>query len=112
MHLYFVKLFGCRIVDESMPIDIASFARSISNTEAHEHIYLSFNYRDIDKQEHVSASQVEFKFHNGACEIAMWYYTIGELDVQITWLGSDPIGNVRNAWHPNERTKIIKLRAR
>src|SRR5205823_5717191 len=42
VHLYFLKLFGCQIVEGSIPIDIESFARAIRDGKAHHDVYLGF----------------------------------------------------------------------
>ena len=39
VHLFFVKLFGCRIIDEKIPIDIEGFSSSIINSQAHPCVF-------------------------------------------------------------------------
>ena len=45
VHLYFVKLFGCHIAGNNMPIDITGFADAIMTGKAHPHVYLNLGCR-------------------------------------------------------------------
>lgn len=110
-HLYFVKLFGCRIIDENIPIDIKKFSQAIQNNSPLEHFYLTFNYRSVNEK-FVGVSEIHAKDYSGSLEMATWYYTLGELDVQITWFKSKPLRNVPKAWNPNNRGKVIQFRNR
>lgn len=113
-HLYFVKLFGCRIADENLPIDIDQFSVSVREGVPHENIYLTFNYRTLNniKSFYAGQSEIHGKEYSGKCEAASWYYTLGELDVQISWFLNKPIRNIPKAWHPSNRGKIVELRRR
>lgn len=113
-HLFFVKLFGCRIVDESMPIDISEFSESLLKGTPHKNIYLGFNIRNIinPSGKYVGQSEVHGKEYNHRCEAASWYYSLGEFDIQVTWFKNKPIRNVPYAWHPSTAGKIIKIRQR
>ncbi|HEY5602728.1 MAG TPA: hypothetical protein VIM41_06435 [Gammaproteobacteria bacterium] len=113
-HLYFVKLFGCRIADENMPIDLSHFAKCVLEQHPHSGIYLSFNMRNIHSKSglYVGISEVHGKEYGGVCEAATWYYSLGELDVQVSWSKETPIRNVPYAWHPESGGKIIKFRQR
>ena len=42
VHLYFVKLFGCHIAGNAIPLDIASFANAILHQKAHPCVYVKF----------------------------------------------------------------------
>ena len=42
VHLYFVKLFGCHIAGNGIPLDITGFADAIMNEKAHSCVYLKF----------------------------------------------------------------------
>ena len=113
-HLYFVKLFGCRITDENMPIDIKEFSESLRLGIPHNNIYITFNIRDIRSRTamFVGHSEVHAKEYNGKCAVASWYYSLGEIDVQITWFEDKPNRNVPYAWHPQGAGKVIRLRQR
>ena len=110
-HLYFVKLFGCRIVDESIPISIEKFSYAIRNDVPLDYFYLTFNYRTL-KKTYIGVSDIHAKNYSGSIEMTSWYYMLGELDVQITWFKNKPKKNVSRAWSPNNRGKHIQFRAR
>lgn len=40
VHLYFVKLFGCRIVEANVPISIGEFSECLLNGRAHDEVFL------------------------------------------------------------------------
>ena len=42
VHLYFVKLFGCHIAGNNIPIDIKGFAAAIMKGKPHPDVYLKF----------------------------------------------------------------------
>ena len=113
-HLFFVKLFGCRIADENMPIDLGSFSKSVLAQRPHSGVYLSFNVRNIHSKStlYVGPSEVHAKEYDGVCEAATWHYSLGELDIQVSWFNSKPLRNVPYAWHPEQGGKIIKFRQR
>ena len=114
VHLYFVKLMGCRIVDDRIPIDIEQFVTSMKTQSCHPGVFLTYCFRNIPKgdKHYAGISEVCAKQYNGVAEMATWYYSLGELDIQVTWFKSDPIKNVPYAWHPQRGGKIIKFRQR
>lgn len=109
--LYFVKLFGCRIIDEGIPIDVKGFSQAIRNDSPLDYFYLTFNYRSVTES-YIGVSGIHAKNYSGSLEMATWYYTLGELDVQITWFKNEPLRNVPKAWSPNDRGKVIQFRKR
>jgi hypothetical protein len=111
-HLFFVKLFGCRIADEKLPIELSEFSRSIMDDRPHPNVYLSFNMRNIPLGVYLGVSEVHAKEYAGVCEAATWYYSFGELDVQVSWFREKPIKNIPYAWHPNTGGKIVRFRQR
>lgn len=113
-HLFFVKLFGCRIADENMPIDLSEFSRSIMEDRPHPNVYLSFNMRNVASKSglYLGPSEVHAKEYAGVCEAATWYYSIGEIDVQVSWFREKPVRNIPYAWHPDRGGKIVKFRQR
>jgi len=66
-HLYFVKLFGCIIVDNGIPIDISQFSAAIRNKAPHPTLYLSFCTRHLADGdiEYVGPSDIYSKRYDG-----------------------------------------------
>jgi hypothetical protein len=111
IHLFFVKQFGCRIADENMPIDLNEFSKSLLEQKPHNCVYLTFNIRKPHNK-HAGLSEVHGIERNGKCEAAAWYYSLDELDVQVSWFKTRPARDVPFAWHPERGGKIIKFRQR
>lgn len=113
-HLYFVKLFGCRIADENMPIDLREFSKSVIEQRPHSCLYLNFNMRNVHSKSgmYIGPSEVHGRECNGVCDAATWYYSLGELDIQVSWFRTKPLSNIPYAWHPEQGGKIIKFRQR
>ena len=110
-HLYFVKLFGCLIVDNNLPIDIDQFSYCLRQKKIHDTVYLAFSCWNLsDGAKYLGPSQIETKNYNGSIEMAIWIYSIGELDVEIVWFKNPPQRNVPKAWSPNDKGSIIKFR--
>ena len=45
VHLYFVKLFGCRIVESGAPIDTRALSQALLNQKANKDIFIAFGPR-------------------------------------------------------------------
>ena len=114
VHLYFTKLFGCRIIDEDIPIPIREFREAIINEIPHSNLFLTFCFRNVlSKDAHYAGiSEVHAKQSGARVDVASWYYTLGELDVQISWFRETPVRNIPGAWHPADGGKILKFRRR
>ena len=107
IHLYFIKLFGCHIATEKIPIELAEFSYSIMNSKAHPNVYLGF-WRIVHS---VGMSNVEAQIaHNGDCAVATWRYEIGNLAVNVMYAspGEKREGLV-NAWHPRLATNKLVI---
>lgn len=110
-HLFFVKHMGCRVVDENIPISIDMFSNAVNNNIPHENLYLSFHVvsNGLGEVKSVGLSEVHGREENGRPISLSYFYTIGELMVQVTWFENKPYKNVRNAWHPDGRSNVIKI---
>lgn len=108
VHLFFVKLFGCQIIESEfrlknkIPIDIKSFSEAILNQRIHPRIYLSFKYR---KQTITIAenSDVHVFINEATNEVAYatWLYCTGNLVVNIMYaLPNEKREGLKSAWHP------------
>ena len=84
VHLYFVKLFGCRIVESGAPIEIVTFSEALLNQKSHKDIYIAFGQRP-GKVEHKYAGIIPIQSIdiNGTSVFATWLYMIDQLAVNI-----------------------------
>tara|TARA_R100000687_G_scaffold83637_1_gene88064 strand:+ start:5402 stop:6106 length:705 start_codon:yes stop_codon:yes gene_type:complete len=117
MQLYFCKLFGCRIADEEIPIDLAPFRQSIINNEPHPGLFLIFTNSRIDPKglgySGISEVHALEKQGSGKPMCATWYYSLGEFCVQLMWYHSSFNGRLMPySWNPLKIGKIINIRTR
>jgi len=84
VHLYFVKLFGCRIVKDTVPIDIEPFSRAIMTGKANPNVFLLFkkwNLRGSSKSAILTPiHSINDKYKSIS---ASWMYTVGNIVVEI-----------------------------
>lgn len=110
IQLYFVKLFGCRIVDNGVPIDISSFSKAILNGCSHDEVYLNFCGTPTYKSKYAGITNIQV-IEDGKdpvwCE---WIYTVGHLSVKVLYLkNTHKMGHSKKYWHPNNQSKVIKI---
>ena len=112
VHLFFVKQFGCAIIEGGLPIDTAAFARSILNGRAHPHMYLRFG-KAPTKSKIPSAGRTDIWWDDAnqpAVMEASWFYHLHNLAIQLT-LWSYP--RVQQAcvgyWHPKNGTTRLRV---
>lgn len=82
VHLYFVKLFGCLIVEHQVPIDISPFATALKTATPHKDIYLAFGPNQYPpKHKFAGLTPVEAVNKNGAAVFATWFYILGDVSL-------------------------------
>lgn len=113
VHLYFVKLFGCRIAEYNIPIPIENFSQSLINGTAHPDLYLVFETCEAaGKARYCGVSKITSSNANGRSIAASWVYSVGELSVKLIYSPIVKAGlGLQNRWHPNDKAKIIKFGA-
>jgi hypothetical protein len=113
MHLYFIKLFGCQIVEQSVPIDLRPLAHAIISNSAHPNVYLTFLSHPSGKFT-AGILKVGQKIDraSGRCVVAGWSYILGPLTVQLLYAvpPERPDGLI-GAWHPRYGRHKIKILA-
>jgi hypothetical protein len=111
VHLYFIKLFGCLILDGKVPIDTQPLAQAILDNAPHPHVYLAFLAVTSRKlQQHAIVTPVETISINGNLSGAQWFYFVGRIGVHIIYA---PAIHTRSdkvhLWHPSYTTKTLTL---
>ncbi len=107
VHLYFVKLFGCAIVENKVSIDIDQFRKSLLNEKSVKNVYLAFwESNGVD----TGYSDMEVESIEGKCVYAAWFYTVGALSVLVIYATPSErrLGQV-DSWHPLTITKRVKI---
>jgi hypothetical protein len=110
VHLFFVKLFGCQIMESDyklknkIPIDIQTFSNAICNQQAHPRIYLSFKYM---KHSNIVAGasdvcvSIDKENKNTEAAFAICIYCTDNLLVHIIYaLPGEEREGLKSAWHP------------
>ena len=112
VHLYFVKLFGCHIVESKIPINISTFSNAILNNKAHPCVYLKFGYCNTGPfGRHVGMSDIETaQTVDGKCAFATWFYEVANLAVNVMYAeDSENRQGLINAWHPRLGTSKLNI---
>jgi hypothetical protein len=111
VHLYFVKLFGCRIAENSVPIPIGEFSDSILNRKAHPYIFLRFGQTPgYDGKSYAGVTPMEAINVQNTTVFANWFYTVGRISVEVIYSRYGlKNANISNWWHPRMTSKGIKL---
>lgn len=103
VHLYFVKAFGCQIVEGDIPIDIVPFSRAILDGRPHPNLYLAFGPTPKEPGEPVIAggSDVHVAMLGKQCAFATWFYEVGSLSVNVMYaIEGERRQGLTQAWHP------------
>jgi hypothetical protein len=112
VHLYFLKLFGCLIAENSIPLNLAEFSRAIMQATFHPNVYLAFwaSHKETS-QIHVGRTHVQAVTKNNSHVIyAAWCYVLAHITVNIIY--SEPSEfrkGLVHAWHPSNVGKRIRV---
>lgn len=111
VHLFFLKLFGCLITENNIPIDIEPFARSIMQGVPHPKVWLSFG-TGLHRPgiTHAGCSQVYAAVLEGHIACASWFYVVGKVAVNVMYAerGEHRKG-LGHAWHPSSVGKCVRI---
>jgi hypothetical protein len=103
MHLYFVKMMGCCLVEVSVPIDLVPFSRAILDNRAHPDLYLRFGRGKLmGHQQHVGLSDLVALKRNDVTVCAVCIYTVGPVAAQMFyWRADEAPATARASWDEN-----------
>ncbi|MBI5784829.1 MAG: hypothetical protein HZA64_05155 [Rhodocyclales bacterium] len=111
VHLFFLKLFGCLITENSIPIRIEQFAQSILRGVPHPNVWLAlWTGLQNPSVKHAGCSPVETVQLAGRVAYASWFYVVDQVAVNVMY--SEP-GEHRkgliHAWHPSSVGKRVRI---
>ncbi len=110
LQLYFVKLFGCRIVEESVPIDTTSFADALINRKVLNSIYLGFALLPDGTGKRVAGvTPIQGLDFNGVVRYATWLYSIGDVSVFVTYSELPKLTRSVRWWRPTRHGRTVPL---
>jgi hypothetical protein len=105
VHLYFVKLLGCVLAEQEIPIPLERFSQAIMNAGPHPSIYLTFGTLPGVPLTKLAGVSELFYEKDGAS----WIYGSLPISVNVTY---DPT-HTRNAamkgWHPRIVSDLLPL---
>lgn len=111
VHLYFVKLFGCRIAEANVPISIRKFSDCLLYGRAHDEVFLVLSETHyLPNHKLAQVTEIQARNIESVTDKAAWIYTLGELSIQVGYLASTANDILwPQAWHPNRGGKIVKF---
>lgn len=106
VHLYFVKLFGCHILEAEIPIDVVTFSNAILNEKACPYVYLKFGRSP--SMTGMSDIEAEMRASDGSCAFATWFYLLEGLAVNVMFAADgEKRDGLIDAWHPRGGTNKL-----
>ena len=113
VHLYFAKAFGCTLVMENAPIDIAPFGRAIMTGTPHPDFYLNFGITAKQPISLIQTSPINVFWGPGGMLIhATWFYNVGGLVIEARVLfgaSAHKVAAKQHAWHPRLGTNCLQI---
>ncbi len=108
VHLFFVKLFGCAIMEYRVPVDIRPFSEAILQQIPHPKVFMGFG---SSLNMGTGMTNIETADLNGLIVYATWFYVVEPIAVNVIY--SDPSEKregLVHAWHPSTNTQCIYAR--
>lgn len=113
VHLYFLKLFGCKIYEDKMPIELSSFSKALLTEEAHPEIVLQIADCNGDRETAVAYETEIYTMRDrltGELHGATWAYLIFPVAVKVSWIKAGaPLYTPGWAWRPSAHIKVVRL---
>jgi hypothetical protein len=113
VHLYFLKLFGCQLVDQGVEFDIARFGRSIVDGTAHPNVYLRFGLGARTggaPMTGISHMRVAIDPSDDSVACAAWFYCVAPFAVLVMFaIDGEPWPGLKDSWHPRHGTTKLSI---
>lgn len=109
VHLYFVKQFGCCVVDANVQFPLGTLSSAIKSNRACPEVFLKFYWTSNAEKIIAGASDLKITrdFVSRQVVSASWIYQIHKVKVQVLYLKKQfqNAGTV-DAWHPNHGNRL------
>jgi hypothetical protein len=114
VHLYFAKLFGCRIAESNIPIDLKPFSDAIMHRRTHPQLYLAIGpWPEVESLKKMAGVTEIHTLNNkvdGHAIAASWIYHVGILHVRLLYEERQQFVNRRHdLWHPDSAGRLLKM---
>jgi len=110
--LYFVKIFGCKLLENAIPLDLESLSEALVSGNAHPDIGLNFVDSPFDDGEAVAFQGDLYTMGNGRGEIhgITWLYLIHPVAVKVSYIKRGARLYVPgDRWNPASGNTVIRL---
>lgn len=111
VHLFFVKIFGCLIAENSIPIDIRGFSVAILNGNAHPRVHLAISpYTDAVPSGSAGYSDLDTAQLDGRIVYATWLYILDRFSIRVIY--AEPTEHRKaliDSWHPLTINKVVRV---
>lgn len=112
VHLYFVKAFGCLVIEDAIPLDIASFSSAILDGRPHPNLYIRFGQSPDMPVVVAGGSDVHADLVDGKVVVASWLHQVGDLTVNVMYAADGEYREGQKlAWHPKFGAKRVNYAA-
>jgi hypothetical protein len=112
VHLYFVKVFGCKIHQDGIPVDLAPFSKALMESSAHPEVSILIaddragegKILFFDSDVHTMTEK------GGELHGAVWMYNLSPIAMKIAYIKTDArLTAPGHPWHPTKPSKVVKL---
>jgi hypothetical protein len=103
-YLYFIKLFGCHIVESGALIDLEPFSKALLEGRFHPNVYIKFKcgalFAGAPRTGMSDLETVQIT-KSGRCIMALWHYYIDGLAVEVIYIEEGyEHPELKGVWHP------------
>jgi hypothetical protein len=112
VHQFFVKAFGCLVIEGSLPVDIGGFAGAIMNNRAHPLVHLKFGVPSASTRVTAGRSDVWAlpPGADGRSNFISWFYDLPHVWVLVMFAApGERRDGLVGAWHPSAGGKTITM---
>jgi hypothetical protein len=112
VQLYFVKLLGCKLLEDAIRVDLGSFSKALLAGTAHPEVTLLVTSALVPAGRMLSyESEVSVLRDGDEVHSAVWMNLVHPVGIKICYLKTgapvrEPPGF---PWHPTRQKKIVKL---
>lgn len=102
VQLYFVKLFGCFIHENKIPIDLGPFAKALLEKQYHRDVFIRLGCMPReDRSVGVAGLSTAKDNRTGEVSCAQWFYELDRFAVNVIYAVDHDFWDVTvDAWHP------------
>lgn len=112
VHLFFVKLFGCKVVEGGVPIPLEQFRRALLDRTPHPEVAL-FITGNADRSGTVIMGDSEVHTmtnRDGEMHGAVWQYLSDPFAIKVAYIKAGAALAVPgHRWHPDTASKIVRF---